>query len=216
MPRCPHCNYDSQVISAFCPACGGAMQTPVPAPMPAHIPPQVQMPTPEEMPTQSNMATPPYGTPAYRPVPLGMGWLRFLVMFLLPLNIINGILTLIDLPQLLAQIPSSQTPALLSYGSIVLSVVQLALLGYALWGLFTQKWAGVQVLLLNYLINAAFSVVMIIVLLVTSGPSLIDPLNPVLVDIFAFLISVGVSIGMFFINLVYFRKRRGFFLPEKQ
>lgn len=214
MPRCPHCDFETQVISAFCPACGGAMQTP-----------DVAQDQQQTKAVQEQAA--PYAAPAARSMfrrdSLGMGWLRFLALFLLPLNIINGILSLLDLPETIAQFRSPQIAAFLTqpekilfYASVVLAVVQVPLLCYALWGLFRQRWKGVQALLINYVINALYAITMTIVLLTLSGSD-VAGLNSTITTFAVSMAGSAVAmIAMFFINRVYFNKRRGFFLPEKQ
>lgn len=227
MPRCPHCNFETTVISAFCPACGGAMQT------------QDAAREQQEPPVAYEGAA-PYGAPAARPVfrqnTLGMGWLRFLAMFLLPLNIINGILSLLDLPDTIAQFRSPEISALITqpektlfFASVILSVVQVPLLCFALWGLFTQRWKGVQALLANYAISALYAIATAVVLLTipipTAAPSESQAFTSFSALYFQYskrtqVISTAatavVLIILFFANRVYFQKRRGFFLPEKQ
>lgn len=213
MARCPHCNYESTVISAFCPACGGALHARETAPQ-------------QDASVQSEEAA-PYGIPVSRPVfhqnTLGMGWLRFLALFVLPLNIINGIISLMDIPDAIGQFRSPEISAFLTnpekilfYASIVLSLVQVPLLCFALWGLFKQQWKGVQALLINYVINALYAIVMVAVLLTLPGVSLQSPASPFYTLVTTMAGSAIGAIAMFFINRVYFQKRRGFFLPEKQ
>lgn len=208
MPKCPHCDFESHVISAFCPACGGALQT------------QENIPQQQETPA-------PYGAYTARPVfrqnTLGMGWLRFLALFLLPLNIINGILSLLDLPEIIAQFRSPEVSAfltdpekLLFFASIVLAAVQVPLLCYALWGLFRQRWKGVQALLINYAINALYAIAMTIVLFTLPANETAGLNSTFAAYSLSMLVSAVAMIAMFFINRVYFNKRRGFFLPEKQ
>lgn len=214
MPKCPHCDFESNILSAFCPACGGAMQ------------PQEPATEHQESAAQNDEAV-PYGVPASRPVfrqnTLGMGWLRFLAMFLLPLNIINGIMSLLDLPETIRQFRSPEISAFLTdpeklifYASVLLSVVQVPLLGFALWGLFTQRWKGVQALLINYVINALYAIAMTVVLLTMPGTSNLSATSTYFSAVVSMGTSVVVTIAMFFINRAYFLKRRGFFLPEKQ
>lgn len=214
MPRCPHCNFESTVISAFCPACGGAMQAPDAA-------------LEQQETTIPYESAAPYGAPAARPVfrqnTLGMGWLRFLAMFLLPLNIINGILSLLDLPDTIARFRSPEISAFLTqpekilfFASVILSVVQVPLLCFALWGLYTQRWKGVQALLVNYAINALYAVAMAIVFFTLPGNDTAS-LNSTVATLAISMVGSAVAmIVLFFANRVYFLKRRGFFLPEKQ
>ena len=215
MPKCPHCDYESNILSAFCPACGGAMQTQEP------VSEQQEAPVPYTEPA------PDYGAPNARPVfrqnTLGMGWLRFLAMFVLPMNIINGILYLFDLPEVFRFMHSPEITSLLTnpekvlfYTSIVLSVVQVPLLGVSLWGLFTQRWLGVQTLLINYAINALYAVAMTVVLLTLPGASGLNPASTVFTTVLSMVVTAVAMIALFFANRVYFLKRRGFFLPEKQ
>lgn len=215
MPKCPHCDYESNILSAFCPACGGAMQTQEP------VSEQQEAPVPYTEPA------PDYGAPNARPVfrqnALGMGWLRFLAMFVLPMNIINGILYLFDLPEVFRFMHSPEITSLLTnpekvlfYTSIVLSVVQVPLLGVSLWGLFTQRWLGVQTLLINYAINALYAVAMTVVLLTLPGASGLNPASTVFTTVLSMVVTAVAMIALFFANRVYFLKRRGFFLPEKQ
>lgn len=226
MPKCPHCDYESNVLSAFCPACGGAMQTAEAAP--------AQENSPYAAPIQESA---PYAAPRFRPVTLGMKWLRFLVTFLLPIDIINGILSLLDLPQVFTLLGSAEVSAILSnpekilfYASLLLSVVQVPLLIFALWGLFKQKWSGVQALLINYLINAVYAVIMTVVVatMPASAFSLPQEAQTLLygsgvtgrdlqtMQIASMAVTAAAMIALFFANRVYFLKRRGFFLPEKQ
>lgn len=214
MPKCPHCDYESNILSAFCPACGGAMQT--------------QETNPEQQENPVPYAEPaPYGAPAARPVfrqnTLGMGWLRFLAMFVLPMNIINGILSLLDLPDVIAQFRSPEISAfltqpekLLFYASILLSAVQVPLLCFALWGLFQQRWKGVQALLVNYAINALYAIAMTVVLFTLPGSGAAGLNSTFTMLAVSMAGSAAAMIALFFANRVYFLKRRGFFLPKKQ
>lgn len=214
MPKCPHCDYESNILSAFCPACGGAMQT--------------QETASEQQENPVLYAEPaPYGAPAARPVfrqnTLGMGWLRFLAMFVLPMNIINGILSLLDLPDVIAQFRSPEISAfltqpekLLFYTSIVLSAVQVPLLCFALWGLFRQRWKGVQALLVNYAINALYAIAMTVMLFTLPGSGATGLNSTFTMLAVSMAGSAAAMIALFFVNRVYFQKRRGFFLPEKQ
>lgn len=211
MPRCPHCNFETTVISAFCPACGGAMQTQETDPeqiIDASAPPRAHVVRPASV---------------YPQTSLGMGWLRFLAMFLLPLNIINGILSLLDLPDTIAQFRSPEISALITqpektlfFASVILSVVQVPLLCFALWGLFTQRWKGVQALLINYAINALYAVAMAVVLFTLPGNDTAGLNSSIAMLAISMIGSAVAMIVLFFINRVYFQKRRGFFLPEKQ
>lgn len=224
MPKCPHCDYESNILSAFCPACGGAMQTQEPVSeqiIDASTPPRAHVVRPASV---------------YPQTSLSMGWLRFLAMFLLPLNIINGIFSLIELPETIAQFRSPELSALLTapekalfFPSVILTVVQVPLLCFALWGLFTQRWKGVQALLVNYAINALYAIAMAVVLLTipvpTAAPSESQAFTSFSALYFQYskrtqVISMAatavVLIILFFANRVYFLKRRGFFLPEKQ
>lgn len=224
MPKCPHCDYESNILSAFCPACGGAMQTQETNPeqiIDASAPPRAHVVRPASV---------------YPQTSLGMGWLRFLAMFVLPLNIINGIFSLIELPETIAQFRSPELSALITdpvraliFLSIVLTVVQVPLLCFALWGLYTQRWKGVQALLANYAISALYAIATAVVLLTipipTAAPSESQAFTSFSALYFQYskrtqVISTAatavVLIILFFANRVYFLKRRGFFLPEKQ
>ncbi len=215
MPKCPHCDYESNILSAFCPACGGAMQTQEP------VSEQQEAPVPYTEPAPNYRA--PNARPVFRQNTLGMGWLRFLAMFVLPMNIINGILYLFDLPEVFRTMHSPEITSLLTnpekvlfYTSIVLSMVQVPLLGVSLWGLFTQRWLGVQTLLINYAINALYAVAMTVVLLTLPGASGLNPASTVFTTVLSMAVTAVAMIALFFANRVYFLKRRGFFLPEKQ
>lgn len=194
MPRCPHCAFESHIMSAYCPACGGALETAIPENQP-----------------QEEPAIP--SAPAA--MPLGMKWLRFLVMFLLPMNIAGGILSLTGLN--LAEFVPPSLPSFakgLLYSSLVVSCLQIPLLAFAMIGMLRLRWKGVQALLFNYLLTAAFSLIYAAALVVLSIREAMLA-EATLMAIIEMLTSAGAMIAMFFINRVYFHKRRGFFLPEK-
>lgn len=218
MPKCPHCEFETKIISAFCPACGGPMhiEKPLDAPAPDAPAPMLQMDEPQPSPAPQ---------PVIRPASsLGMGWLRFLVMFVLPMNIISGIISLFDLnlPDFIKTLQSPEVSSLLSdpeklmvYASLILSVIQVPLLIFSLVNLFRQRWSGVQALLINYLINAGVAVVFVLILYAQPAPDVAGYQESLSMLITQMAASAIGMIIMFFINRVYFNKRRGFFLPEK-
>lgn len=194
MAICPHCQRENPVISAFCPACGGAMQE-------KDVPEMLK----------------PVGPPAH-PALMPMKWYKFLIYFSLPLSFIMNVLSLIDTIPLLKNFqPSDYLPGLAdmvyihSVIGIGITAITLLLILLAEIKLYKRQWPGVRLLLAMYLLQALYSVVMIVFLLTMATPTDVLAASIVAQLMSQFIVSGIGMIVMFLLNRTYFRKRKALF-----
>ena len=182
MPRvCPVCHRESPVESDFCPACG--------APMDEHV---LEGRKKAEARALDN---PP------------MKWYKFLIYFILPLNIVTGIVQSVSSWQnLRAYDPGIYRPELRDLVLLVMRMevgmeaITVALAAAAFWLLRKMKWRGAVIVITLYGLQTAYTALMLALASKAGMAISWDVLSTLLI-----------SAVIFVLNLIYFNKRRRLF-----
>ena len=181
---CPHCQYESNVVSDFCPSCG--------SPMNEHVYAGQQKRAQQ---AQANG------------ILLPMKWHKFLTWVSLPLGTLLVLVTIIgtDLPAVLHFDESLYKPEFIEvmrfYFKLDLAAQLLLLPGFILAeiGLLKKKWNGVRALCYVYLFQVAYALLNIYILVQVN------------VSVFETAISAVEMLIFFILTRIYYKKRRKMF-----
>ena len=186
---CPKCHYESPMETDYCPACG--------APMNEHVlegqkKRMIRAAAPRQELTDASLLT--------------MKWYKFLIYASLPLsvilslvNIVNGYqqVTTLDLalikPEYVSLVP------VVLYMDLAVAVLLMPVLIYAEIGLIRKQWKGVKALLFLYGFQAVYGALALGLLFYMGAVTLET------------VLSLVEAAALFFLNRVYFRKRRALF-----
>ena len=137
---------------------------------------------------------------------LPLKWYKFLIWFSIPLSIVLMCVTLYQAVSALMNFdPALYKPEYLHlvrfsmYLELGAQVVLFPLMIYGECALVKKKWKGVLALLWIYGLQAVYALAGMVILLMAAA------------DVTTTAISVGQMIFMFFVNRVYFNKRRSMF-----
>lgn len=181
---CPHCQYESNVVSDFCPSCGSPMNEHVYA---------GQQKRAQQAETNAIL--------------LPMRWHKFLICFSLPVSIIVGLISIFT--QLLPGVTNFD-PSLYKEGfqevmrfsfqlSLAAQLLLLPGLITAEIGLLKKKWFGVNALGYVYILQFLYAAVNIYILLQVN------------VTAFETILSAVEMLLLFILTRIYYKKRRKIF-----
>ena len=181
---CPHCQYESNIQSDFCPSCG--------APMNEHVYAGRQKRARQ---AENNG------------VLLPLKWHTFVTWISLPLGILLVLITIIgtDLPAVLNFDASQYKPEFVEvmrfYFKLDLAAQLLLLPGFvaAEIGLLKKKWYGVNALVYVYLFQVAYALLNIYIF------------TQVNVTVFETAFSAVEMLLLFILTRIYYKKRRKIF-----
>ncbi len=218
---CPKCGNLLAEGSRFCPYCGSAIEAPAPRPAPVLTneggswgSDADQQPNYGQQPSYGQQPYPPRTAPADpRNDPRGMKWYKFIIYFQLFANAaVNGIAALTtatgaqyqgQADKVYAALPRLRTLDLV-YILLLLGLVVLAIVARMQLARFRRRGP-----LLYYLLQIANIAVAVLYLLAASAVSGI-PLSQL--DLSNTIVSLGLSLVMLIVNIIYFGKRKDLFV----
>lgn len=196
--ECPVCHHQAPFDSPYCPACGAPMQKA----------------SEEGRPSQGEAIIRQVSQAQKSISPLPMKWHSFLKFVSIPFSFVLAAVNLIqEIKELSAfnaanYYPQAAEAVRLSLQvGIAVNAALLAVLTLIEIGLVRMRWQGVRLLLGNYLFQALYGVWQLI---------LFRPLiASVAVDLTNVYIALAQMLLLFVLNLIYYRKRRALFQPQK-